>query len=43
MNAEEIEILQLASSMHDIGKISIPDKILNRPGKLTYEEFDIIK
>ncbi len=43
MNAEEIEILQLASSMHDIGKISIPDKILNRPGKLTDEEFDIMK
>ncbi len=43
MNSDEIEILQLASSMHDIGKISIPDKILNKPGKLTDEEFDVMK
>ncbi|MBQ3779100.1 MAG: HD-GYP domain-containing protein, partial [Fibrobacter sp.] len=32
-----------ASSMHDIGKITIPDEILNKPGKLTKEEFDIMK
>jgi hypothetical protein len=29
--------------MHDIGKITIPDEILNKPGKLTKEEFDIMK
>ncbi len=29
--------------MHDVGKISIPDAILNKPGKLTAEEFDIMK
>lgn len=43
MSEEEIEILQLASSMHDIGKINIPDAILNKPGKLTDEEFVIMK
>ena len=32
-----------ASSLHDIGKISIPEEILNKPGKLTKEEFEIIK
>ncbi len=35
--------IYLASALHDIGKISIPDKILLKPGKLTKEEFDIIK
>ncbi len=40
---EEAEILRLASPMHDIGKIGIPDYILNKPGKLTQEEFDMIK
>ena len=29
--------------MHDAGKIGIPDKIIQKPGKLTKEEFDIIK
>mgnify|MGYP000663311543 CR=1 FL=1 len=40
---EEAEILRLASSMHDVGKVGIPDAILNKPGKLTPEEFEIIK
>lgn len=39
----DAEILKLASTMHDIGKISIPDSILKKPGKLTEEEFEIIK
>ena len=33
----------LAAPMHDVGKIRIPDAILNKPGKLTPEEFEIIK
>jgi putative two-component system response regulator len=37
------EMLRLASSMHDVGKIGIPDAILNKPGKLTSEEFDRMK
>lgn len=39
----DIENIALASIMHDVGKISIPDAILNKPGKLTPEEFEIIK
>ncbi len=41
--AEEIEDIAIGSIMHDIGKIAIPDVILNKPGKLTAEEFDIVK
>lgn len=40
---ETIKHISLASIMHDVGKISIPDAILNKPGKLTAEEFDIMK
>ncbi len=40
---EFIEILDMAALIHDIGKIGIPDKILNKTGKLTDEEFDLIK
>jgi len=35
--------IAIASSLHDIGKIIVPDAILNKNGKLTEEEFDIIK
>ncbi len=40
---EEAELLKQASPMHDIGKIAIADSILNKPGKLTFEEFEIMK
>ncbi|MBS6195074.1 MAG: response regulator [Clostridiales bacterium] len=40
---EEIENIALASVMHDVGKIAIPDSILGKPGKLTPEEFEIMK
>jgi HD superfamily phosphodiesterase len=43
LSSDEIELLKLASPLHDIGKIAIPDTILNKPGKLTSEEFDRIK
>lgn len=42
-NDDEAKILRMASPMHDIGKIGIPDHILNKPGKLTPEEFEVIK
>lgn len=35
--------LKLASALHDIGKLSIPDRILHKEGKLTAEEFEVIK
>jgi len=39
----EAELLTMASPMHDIGKVGIPDSILNKPGKLTSDEFVIMK
>lgn len=43
LGEETIERIALASIMHDVGKISIPDSILNKPGRLTPEEFEIMK
>lgn len=43
LDYKNIATIVMASSLHDIGKISIPDEILNKPGKLTPEEFEIIK
>lgn len=40
---DEIETIHLAASMHDIGKMAINDSILNKPGKLTPEEFEHMK
>lgn len=40
---EEQELLRITSPMHDIGKVGISDMILNKPGKLTPEEFEIMK
>lgn len=39
----DIRNLALAGLLHDIGKTTIPDELLNKPGKLTDEEFDIIR
>ena len=39
----EISLITMASALHDIGKINIPETILNKPGKLTQEEFEIMK
>ncbi len=43
MSEEECELLLLASPLHDIGKIGTPDHILLKPGKLTVEEFEVMK
>lgn len=43
LNYPNIEDVVLASEVHDIGKISIPTNILNKPGKLTKEEYEVIK
>lgn len=39
----QIEEISVASAMHDVGKIAIPDYILNKPGRLTPDEFEIMK
>lgn len=43
LSASDIKLISTAAALHDIGKISIPDEILNKPGKLTKEEFEIMK
>lgn len=43
LDKKHITIAYIAGVTHDIGKISIPEKILNKPGKLTDREFEIIK
>jgi HD-GYP domain-containing protein (c-di-GMP phosphodiesterase class II) len=39
----DLELLGLAGMLHDVGKITTPSEILNKPGKLTPEEYDIMK
>ena len=43
LSAADIAMIGTASSLHDIGKINIPEEILNKPGRLTKEEFEIMK
>ncbi|MBM6785087.1 response regulator [Collinsella tanakaei] len=43
LTAEDIDDIALASIMHDVGKIAIPDAILCKPGRLTAEEFEVMK
>lgn len=43
LSTEEISLISTASALHDIGKISIPSEVLNKPGRLTEEEFALIK
>lgn len=40
---EDLELMKQAASMHDIGKVAIPDSILNKPGKLTADEWEVMK
>jgi putative two-component system response regulator len=41
--ASRVELIRRAAPLHDVGKIGVPDNILLKPGRLTPEEFDIIK
>ena len=43
MNAEELDCLRISALLHDVGKIGVEDRILKKPGKLTDEEFDVMK
>lgn len=43
LSKTQSDILRLAAPLHDVGKVGIPDAILNKPGKLTPEEFSVIK
>lgn len=43
LSNDDIALIAKASALHDIGKISISDEILNKPGRLTREEFEIMK
>lgn len=43
LTEDQVEMIAVASALHDIGKIAIPDHILLKPGKLTEEEFEYMK
>lgn len=43
LSADEAEVIRYASPLHDVGKIAIPDHILNKPGKLEGEDWEIMK
>jgi len=43
LNSWDVEKIIISARMHDLGKISISDSIINKPGKLTIEEFEIMK
>ena len=43
LNSEEVVTIRYAGYLHDVGKIGIPDEILRKPGKLSLEEFKVIK
>lgn len=43
LSEEAARALRIAGTLHDVGKIIVPDEILKKPGRLTEEEYDIIK
>ena len=43
MPAEDVHLIRQAATLHDIGKVGVPDSILLKPGRLTDEEFDAMK
>jgi HD-GYP domain-containing protein (c-di-GMP phosphodiesterase class II) len=42
-NAEDLDRLRISALLHDVGKIGVDDRVLKKPGKLTDEEFDLMK
>lgn len=43
LSSNQVSLISMASALHDIGKVAIPDEILNKPGKLTVQEFEVMK
>jgi HD-GYP domain-containing protein (c-di-GMP phosphodiesterase class II) len=43
LNAAELDRLRISALLHDVGKIGVDDRVLKKPGKLTDEEFDLMK
>jgi putative nucleotidyltransferase with HDIG domain len=43
LDATELTTIRLGAYLHDVGKVKVPHEVLNKPGRLTDEEFDIIK
>lgn len=43
LSHREVEMIEIISPMHDVGKISIPESILDKPGKLTDQEWEVMK
>ena len=43
LGREDLESLRLAATLHDVGKIGVPDRILGKPGRLDDEEFELMK
>ncbi|MCK8083673.1 HD domain-containing phosphohydrolase [Vibrio sp. 1CM24A] len=43
LDKNEAQMIKFASPLHDIGKVGIPDNILNKPDRLTFDEFEIMK
>lgn len=43
MDEDQLRDLELGAILHDIGKVAVPDDILNKPGRLTEEEFEVMK
>ncbi|HOQ86974.1 MAG TPA: HD domain-containing protein [Phycisphaerae bacterium] len=43
LGAAELQTLRTGALLHDIGKVTVPDQILNKPGQLTHDEMEIVK
>jgi putative nucleotidyltransferase with HDIG domain len=43
ITSKQVQVVQVAGLLHDIGKLSVPQELLNKPGKLTNSEFQLIK